>query len=46
MAEFLELIEAPEQFHIAQDLKIQDPLHELRLALRKIDDEQARRYDR
>ena len=42
MAEFLELIEAPEQFHIAQDLKIQGPLHELRLALRKIDDEQAR----
>lgn len=42
LVEFLETINAPEQYYIARDLNINGPLHELQGVLRKVDDEQLR----
>lgn len=42
LADFLEAINAPEQFYIARDLNLNGPLHELHGALKKVKSEDMR----
>lgn len=42
LAEFLEFINAPKQFHIARELDLNGPLVELQLIIKKISDEDQR----